>query len=825
MASVTVLRQMILAVGGAVVLFVALALSLAGISSAQSLRPERCEDRSAGLISIIFINEYDELDDRPLSRIKGGGFGASVIVNCRPAYWQWRVLEHPGNATSTPKVIGYHGPINQGFGTHMIQNGGRDDNYIERVPAELWGDSPGEFYHKYEFKFDNAMTNIGPVTLGTATGHPSLDADLAYQFELVFFENPPPGAGMPVTGQARAYTLHLPPYMDDGIVERIERATDVNRIGMRIAENTGNFAQGSACNAFQDGAAVYSDNCLSRLSSTGFTTRSGPDSGITPLTTNPRRIFDIKVVKKPPGANRCWTAGAEMPIEVSFSAPVAPVVGDLAALRSATGPEKARLAREMDRPAPKDFFIRLHDSSGQGNVRNSGGAGVPDATASYDPRSGPVVGRFQQTLMFRYTVATEHETHDTDPVTSHPDPITLSSPSSPGGYLRWGTGTDGVPVAVVDEDGEEVELLPHELPSELTMNTYACVDGDGGPRDMFANSLTFNGIMQGTPPELTYRRLIVARGWTVAFNLMVLFMSIVLAWIGLTSIVNQHIGQQSVYSWRETIPRFILSMAAGATSWWWCRLLIDLADALSRYVGAALNVQAGDIIAIGWEALKFTATAGVAGAAARGGTAAIAGAGGGFTSAGVGAAWGLVALMLVYYGFAALVLIQFIIRIVLINLLLMFAPLAMTLWALPQTSGWGRRWLQMWLVTLAQHFLQLFGLALALYFVRNTVPDSGGGNPDDFIWGLILSIAALYITYKIPSMLGTGGLMEGFTQTLFYVTSIAGTAMSFGAGRGVGQVLMQRMPVGSGGYTLGQSLMRASGMGAEAERIHKGRTP
>ena len=823
MASVTVLRQIVFVIGGAAFLFMALSLALAGVSSAQTLRPERCEDRSAGLVSIIFVNEYDQLDDRPLSRIKGGGFTAHIIVNCRPAHWQWRVLEHPGNATSTPKVISYHGPINQGFGTHLIQNGGRDDNYVERVPAELWGDSPGQFYHKYSFTFDNAMTNIGPVSLGTATGHPSLDADLAYQFELVFFENPPPGAGMPLTGQAKSYTLHLPPYMDDGIVERIERATNVNRIGMTLAENTANFAQGSACSTFEDGAAVYSDNCEQLLSSTGFTTRSGPDAGHTPLTINHRRIFDIKVVKKPPGANRCWTAGAEVPIEVTFSAPVAPVIGDateMAALQSATGDEKARLARAMNRPAPGDLYLDL-SHPGSGNVKLLSGSGR--RVARYDSRSGPVVGRFQQTLMFHYTVEWEHETDDTDPVTSHPDPIKLRSPNSQTGYLRW---SSTVPAgAIVDEDGERVELVPHELPSELTMDTYACVDGDGGPRDMFANALTFNGIMQGTPPELTYRRLIVARGWTVAFNLMVVFMSIVLAWIGLTTIVNQHIGRQAAYSWRETIPRFILSMIAGATSWWWCRLLIDLADALSRYVGAALNVQAGDIILIGWEALKFTATAGVAGAAARGGTAAIAGAGGGFTSAGVGAAWGLVALMLVYYGFAALVLIQFIIRIVLINLLLMFAPLAMTLWALPQTSGWGRRWLQMWLVTLAQHALQLFGLALALYFVRNTVPDSGGGNPDDFIWGLILSIAALYITYKIPSMLGTGGLMEGFTQTLFYVTSIAGSAMSFGAGRGVGSILMQRAPVGSVGYNIGSTLMRASGMGAEADRIQKGRTP
>lgn len=819
MASVTFLRQIIFAVGGAVVLFAALALVVLDVSSAQTLRPERCEDRSAGLVSIEFINEADELDNRPLSRIQGGGFDAMIIVNCRPAHWQWRVLEHPGNATSTPQVISYHGPINQGFGTHLIQNGGRDDNYVERVPAELFGDSPGQFYHKYKFTFDNAMTNIGPITLGTATGHPSLDADIAYQFELVFFENPPPGAGMPVTGQAKAYTLHLPPYMDNGIVERIERATNVNRIGMKLAENTGNLAQSSACNTFEDGAAVYSDNCEPQLSGTGFTTRSGPDSSISPLTTNHRRIFDIKVVKKPPGANRCWTAGADVPIEVTFSAPVAPVVGDLPALRSATGDAKARLAREMDRPVPAELFLSL-DYPGDGNVQLTSGSGF--RRAEYDPRSGPIVGRFQQTLMFRYTVEREHQTEDTDTVTPHPDPIKLRSPSLPGGYLQWDSTN---PVAIVDINGEEVELLPHELPSELTMNTYACVDGDGGPRDMYANSLTFNGILQGTPAELTYRRLIVARGWTVAFNLMIVFMSIVLAWIGLTTIVNQHIGRQSVYSWRETIPRFILSMVAGATSWWWCRLLIDLSDALSRYVGAALDVQAGDIIAIGWTALNFTATAGVAGAAARGGAAVATGAaGGGFTAAGVGAAWGFVALMIVYYAFALLVLMQFIIRIVLINILMMFAPLAMTLWALPQTSGWGRRWLQMWLVTLAQHALQLFGLALALYYIRNTVPDSGGGNPDDFIWGLILSIAALYITYKIPSMLGTGGLMEGFTQTLFYVTSIAGTAMSFGAGRGVGQILMQRAPVGSVPYSIGQSMMRASGMGADAERIHKGRT-
>ena len=119
------------------------------------------------------------------------------------------------------------------------------------------------------------------------------------------------------------------------------------------------------------------------------------------------------------------------------------------------------------------------------------------------------------------------------------------------------------------------------------------------------------------------------------------------------------------------VPRLVLGLVAAASSLWWCALVIDVADAVSGFIAVSLNVTAGDMLR---STLRTLMTAVEAGS--------------------VGMALLLAVLYLVYGFFVLYVIVQMVLRIALIDILLALAPIALGLWILPHTAGWGRQWLQ-----------------------------------------------------------------------------------------------------------------------------------
>ena len=348
-----------------------------------------------------------------------------------------------------------------------------------------------------------------------------------------------------------------------------------------------------------------------------------------------------------------------------------------------------------------------------------------------------------------------------------------------------------------------------------------------------APKMTFTGVIEGTPAHLTYGLPIVRQGWRVMLSLVVAVLLILIAFTGMQMIVSQFTGHSSG-GVRELVPRFILAIIAAATSLWWSALLVDLADGVTKFVSAALDVRAGDVVFISKNALNglFTNIGGVFGG-----------------SGGVGGALGTVGrqalavgitsvfniLLIIFALLGLMIIAQFIIRLVMINLLTVLAPLGAAMWAIPQTTSWGKKWLQFWMTTLFQQALQIVGLALALGYIRGVVPPSAGANWDDFIWALGMGIAALFITYKLPTMIGAPGIYESWMQTLTMLTmtaanigSLAGRGMGGAVGGAMGSLGRTRMGTGIGvgainvGQRLGQTglgqspLLRGVGRGVGA---------
>ena len=200
-------------------------------------------------------------------------------------------------------------------------------------------------------------------------------------------------------------------------------------------------------------------------------------------------------------------------------------------------------------------------------------------------------------------------------------------------------------------------------------------------------------ILTGTPPELTYLHPLVREAWSVAWAVASGALMVILGWMGLILIMQHLLGQTQV-GWRELVPRLVLGLAAAATSLWWCALVIDVADAVSGFIAVSLDVTAGDLLRASLWTLVTAVQAGS-----------------------VGMALLMSALYLVYGFFVLYLLVQMVLRLALIDLLLALAPMALGLWVLPHTAGWGRQWLRLFLVTVFQQAVQLVALALAFGFL------------------------------------------------------------------------------------------------------------
>jgi hypothetical protein len=102
-------------------------------------------------------------------------------------------------------------------------------------------------------------------------------------------------------------------------------------------------------------------------------------------------------------------------------------------------------------------------------------------------------------------------------------------------------------------------------------------------------------ILTGTPPSLTYLHEAVQTAWKVVWVVVAAGLGVLLAWAGITLIFREHLGGPQS-GWRELVPRLLIAVVAASTSLWWASFVIDLADRISAFVAASLDVTPNDLI-------------------------------------------------------------------------------------------------------------------------------------------------------------------------------------------------------------------------------------
>ena len=257
-------------------------------------------------------------------------------------------------------------------------------------------------------------------------------------------------------------------------------------------------------------------------------------------------------------------------------------------------------------------------------------------------------------------------------------------------------------------------------------------------------------ILTGTPPDLTYLHPFVIDAWLVVWAITSGALVVILGWMGLSFIVQEHLGRHQS-GWREMVPRLVLGLTAAASSLWWCALVIDVADAVSGFIAVSLNVTPGDLLRAPLFALLTAVEAANTGLAV------------------------FIALLYLVFGFFVLyLLVQMILRLALIDILLCLAPIALGLWILPHTAGWGKHWLRLFMTAVFQQAIQLIAVALAFAFLGEFASIAAFEPSEDLVWKLLMAIAFMYLAGRVPSMLGNHGTFDAWLHTIYFGMSLPG---------------------------------------------------
>ena len=297
-------------------------------------------------------------------------------------------------------------------------------------------------------------------------------------------------------------------------------------------------------------------------------------------------------------------------------------------------------------------------------------------------------------------------------------------------------------------------------------------------------------ILTGTPPDLTYAHELVRQAWMVVWAITTGALVVILGWMGLSFIVSEHLGRQQT-GWREMVPRLVLGLVAAASSLWWCALALDVADAVSGFIAVSLNVTPGDLLRAPLDTFLTAVQAGSVGMAQ------------------------LLALLYLVYGFFVLyVIVQMVLRLALIDILLALAPIALGLWILPHTAGWGRHWLRLFMTTVFQQAVQLIALALGIGFLNEFASVAAFEPVQDLIWKLLMSLAFVYMATRVPSMLGNAGTFDSWLSMLYFGMNLPSSMVR--SARTIG--LMSGAAGGPGGMAVG-AIAASAGVSAAASGL------
>jgi hypothetical protein len=273
--------------------------------------------------------------------------------------------------------------------------------------------------------------------------------------------------------------------------------------------------------------------------------------------------------------------------------------------------------------------------------------------------------------------------------------------------------------------------------NQILTTSLSGVAGDiGQALTGFANDLNF---LTRTPERLTYASPMVGQ-YTDALRLLANgLLAVVVLVAGYNVLLRPYLGGTAAGA-RELLPRLLLGAILINTAARWTRLAIDANNAACEVFGTP---TLDELMAASLRASQDRL-------------------------AGLLLVVGLVVL-------ALLLIIQQLMRLALIDVLLILAPLAAVLWILPQTQAWARLWGRLFVGTVFAQLVLVLTLRLGFNLTSGAAALGAPG-----LLQPLLGIAVLALALKIPGLLGgaaAGGAVVG---------QVLGTAANVTVATGVG---------------------------------------
>ena len=236
---------------------------------------------------------------------------------------------------------------------------------------------------------------------------------------------------------------------------------------------------------------------------------------------------------------------------------------------------------------------------------------------------------------------------------------------------------------------------------------------------------SLNFITQ-TPPAGSYASPTVVGLWGIVRGIADAALLLVALGGGFNLMVREHLNQ-AYHGAMELFPRLALGALLANTSLSWGQLAIDANNALCSVVGTT-SLPA-------WQEADPTTQV-------------------------------LVDLIgaLIYLVTSLLLLLQMLMRLALVDVLLVIAPLGLLCWVLPQTQGWARLWSSLFFGTVFTQFVQVVVLRLGNALLTEVTPMA----PDAALLAVFLGIAVLALTLKVPGLM-RNHIGDGLGFVRYYV--------------------------------------------------------
>lgn len=237
-------------------------------------------------------------------------------------------------------------------------------------------------------------------------------------------------------------------------------------------------------------------------------------------------------------------------------------------------------------------------------------------------------------------------------------------------------------------------------------------------QSVLASQLNF---ISQTPPAGSYASPTVNTLWGIVRAIADGALVLIVVWGAFNLMAREHL-HATYDSIMELIPRVVLGAVFANTSLLWMGLVIDANNALCSAIGGA-SLPA-------WEQANTASQVLVN-----------------------------VIAILIYLVTSLFLVLQMLMRMALLDVLIVTAPLGILCWILPQTQGWSQLWLRTFFTTVFVQFVQVLALKLGASLMTELAPML----PASAVLATLLGVAVLVLTMQLPGIIGRvagGGLLR-----------------------------------------------------------------